>query len=335
VKALVIGTGSIGQRHISNLLRLGVDVSAFSYRSAAGESIQVNPAVKLVADVKSALASVDFAVVANRTDQHIDVAIEVAKRGKHLFIEKPLSASLASVGELCDLVKSQGLIVEAGYTLRFHPNLVWLKSFLESGQLGDVYYARAMVGQWLPSWRPGSDYRKSYGAFRSRGGGVIFDLVHELDLVTWLCGPAEEVSAFTQVVPALEIETEGVAQIGMRLSGGVLAQVHLDYVRPTYGRSLEIVGYEGTIAWDYTRGEVSFTKRSGETTVLHRVDSSFERNSMFLSHMEHMVARLRSSDVSARSSLFDSVEVLKIALAAHQSATSRRHVTLADLNENL
>lgn len=335
MKALVVGTGSVGRRHIANLLKLGVDVTAFSYRAASGESVPFGPAVNLAPDLEIAIAgNVDFVVVANQTDQHVDVAIKAAKNRKHLFIEKPLSANLDSVEDLCSLVSSNRLIVEAGFTLRFHPNLVWLKAFLESGKLGEVYSVRAMVGQWLPNWRPGTDHRIGYGAFKSRGGGVIFDLVHELDLVTWLCGPAQDVSAITQVVPALEIETEGVAQIGLRLSTGVLAQIHLDYVRPVYGRSLEVVGSEGVLEWNYTRGEVFLTTRTEEAKLVHRVESDFGRNSMFFSHMEHMVKRVTRPDIEARSSLSDSVAVLRVALAAHLSAASRRQVAPHEFHSN-
>lgn len=333
MKALVVGTGSIGQRHIQNLTTLGVEVCAFSYRNSAGLESSFRSGARLVPDLTSALAeNFDLVVVANKTDQHLSVALEAAKSGKNLFIEKPLSASLDSVGLLLDLVSSKALVVEAGYTLRSHPNLIWLKDFLSSGQLGEIYYVRAMVGQWLPSWRPDSDHRICYSAFRDTGGGVIFDLVHELDLVTWLCGNADEVTAMTHVVPVLEIETEGIAQIGLRLASGVLAQVHLDYVRPSYGRSLEIVGKDGTIEWDYVRGQVILRRPNGADSIAHSVESNFERNSMFLSHMAHMLKRIQNKCISARSPIADSVDVLKIALAAHRSSSERRHVKMMEFD---
>jgi predicted dehydrogenase len=333
---LVVGTGSIGKRHIANLLALGVDVRAFSYRAAAGDSssqpVQHDPRVPLVGDLSQALASdVHAVVVANRTDQHLAVALQAARLGKHVFIEKPLAASLAQAEELVAAVRDQGLVVEAGFMLRHHPNLRWMQSYLASGALGELMHLRASVGQWLPDWRPGTDHRQGYGAFRAQGGGVIFDLIHELDLVHWLVGPVVDVSAMTRVVPALEIETEGVAQISLRMASGVLAQVHLDYVRPGYGRDMELVGRHGVLSWDYTKGTVSLTRAGDVPEVVHRVPDGFERNTLFRAHMAHFLQRLENPAVVPSSSLADAVSVLRIALAAHQSDQQRRCVRPGDV----
>ena len=265
MKVLVVGTGSIGKRHISNLLDLGAKVSAYSYRAAEGASTDSGSG--LVEDLPNALrGNYDAVVVANSTNQHMDVALEAAREKKGLFIEKPLSVSLAGVAELQRLVEVNGLIVESGFMLRLHPNLIWIKQYLAEGALGEVMHMRASVGQWLPDWRPGTDYRKGYGAFRKTGGGVIFDLIHELDLVNWLVGTVVDVTAMTRRVACLGIETEAIAQIGLRTESGALAQVHLDYVRPGYGRELEIVGKLGVLSWNYTTGTVSLSRgdRAGD-----------------------------------------------------------------------
>lgn len=323
MKILVLGTGSIGKRHIANLLNAGVQVLSFSYRTNA-DTNPIDARVTRMDDLSAALASdADAVVVANRTDQHMDVALQAAKHHKHLFLEKPLSTSLTGTDELTRLVAQQHLVVEAGFMLRFHPNLLWLQQYLNSGALGDILHMRAAVGQWLPDWRPGTDHRQGYGAFKATGGGVVFDLIHELDLVHWLLGPVEDVTAMTQVVPGLEIETEGIAQIGLRLASGVLAQVHLDYVRPGYGREMEIVGRHGVLRWDYVQGLVTLQKATEPIETVHQVPANFERNTMFQQHMAHFLKRIQQPSIAAASSLEDALAVLKVALAAHESAATR------------
>ena len=333
---LVVGTGSIGKRHIANLLALGVRVSAFSYRAAAGDetaqAVFQNPRVWRAPELAQALAGdVGAVVVANRTDLHLEVALQAARLGKHLFVEKPLAVSLAGVSELQRLVAQRGLVVEAGFMLRRHPNLLWLQQYLAAGALGELFHARAAVGQWLPDWRPGSDHRQGYGAFRAQGGGVVFDLIHELDLVHWLLGPVADVSAMTRVVTSLGIETEAVAQIGLRLASGVLAQVHLDYVRPGYGRDMEIVARHGVLAWDYPAGTVSLDRAGAAPEIVHRVPAGFERNTMFREHMAHFLQRIQTPALPAVSSLTDAEAVLRLALATHLSSAERRHVRPAEL----
>lgn len=330
---LVVGTGSVGRRHISNLLGLGARVLAYSYRTAEGltpgqaQAPATLPAeVERVSDWSLALPRVQAVVVANRTDQHLAVATAAAKAGRALFIEKPLGIGMEGVADLQRLVAAQGLVVEAGFMLRTHPNLSWMRQALAQGCIGEVFHARAAVGQWLPDWRPGTDHRQGYGAFRATGGGVIFDLVHELDLVQWLLSPAVDVVALCRQVPALDIETEAVAQIGLRLSDAALAQVHLDYVRPGYGRHFEVVGRTGVLSWDYVQGTVTLERASGERQEVHRLPADFQRNDMFLRHMAHFLERVQGSGALPISPLDEAVSVLQVALAAHRSNLERRSI---------
>ncbi|MDH4233697.1 MAG: Gfo/Idh/MocA family oxidoreductase [Gallionella sp.] len=325
MKVLVVGTGSIGQRHISNLMHLGAEVAAFSYRAAEGAPCSSHAGMRLVENLHDALQEdFDGVVVANRTDLHMDVALEAARRKKNLLLEKPLSVSLAGCDELQALMGLHALVVEAGFMLRFHPNLVWIKQYLADGALGELMHLRASVGQWLPDWRPGTDHRTGYGAFRKTGGGVIFDLIHELDLVHWLAGAVVDVTAMTRHVDCLGIETEAIAQIGLRLESGALAQVHLDYVRPGYGRALEIVGSIGVLTWDYPTGTVSLSRADGSSDIVHRVPSEFDRNTMFREHMAYFLRRLSTPELKPSSSLGNAIEALQIALACHRSAEERQ-----------
>ncbi len=329
MKVLVVGTGSIGRRHIGNLLELGVQVQAFSHR---GVSQALDARVGRVTDLDAALqGDIDAVVVANRTDQHMDVALKAARSGKHLFLEKPLAASLTGVDELQALVRQQSLVVEAGFMLRAHPNLLFIKDQLSQGLLGEVWHMRAAVGQWLPDWRPGTDHRQGYGAFRALGGGVTFDLIHELDLVQWLLGPVQDVTAMMRSADVLEIETEAVAQIGLQTAAGALAQVHLDYLRPGYGREMEIVGRLGVLHWDYVGGIVSLETAGAPPRELHRVPAGFVRNHLFMDHMRHFLQRMASPSTDPLSPLPDAVAALRVALAAHRSAGQRHHVRPSDL----
>jgi predicted dehydrogenase len=130
----------------------------------------------------------------------------------------------------------------------------------------------------------------------------------------------------TRTVPALEIETEAVAQIGLRLAGGALAQVHLDYVRPGYGRHFELVGRNGVLAWDYVAGTVSLERAGSAPVTVHRVPEGFQRNDMFLDHMRRFLDRVQGRAAQAVSPLTDAVAVLRTALAAHQSSRERHAV---------
>lgn len=332
MKALVIGTGSIGRRHISNLLELGHKVCAYSYRGKSSIIQELHPDVILVEDWLDALqGNIDLVFVANSTEQHIEVALQAARLGKNLYIEKPLSLSLAGIEELKYLVEANHLVVETGFMLRSHPNLIWIKKYIEEGKLGELMHIRASVGQWLPDWRPDTNHRLGYSALREKGGGVIFDLIHELDLVAWLGGKIVDVAAMIRYVPLLEIQTEAIAQINLRLDSGALAQVHLDYVRPGYDRMLEVVGEKGVLSWGYSKGVVSLGESDRSVSLVHRTPQAFSRNQMFLEHMEHFLQRVAAPAIPEFSSLQDGIDALSVALACHISASERRHIHLDEV----
>jgi predicted dehydrogenase len=332
MKILVIGTGSIGKRHIDNLVALGAQVLAFSYRGQTDTRPHWQGHVQWVADWSLALRQVDAVVIANGTAQHMAVASACAQAGVPFFIEKPLSHQMQGVDALLAAVEAANLVVEAGFMMRWHPNLRWIRDQLATRTWGAALYMRASVGQWLPDWRPGTDHRQGYGAFRASGGGVIFDLIHELDLVYWMLGPVADVNAMVSHDPRLEIETEAVAQIGLKMHSGALAQVHLDYVRPVYGRELEVVCEHGVVSWHYGQGTVTLERPGQPAEVVHRIPAGFERNTMFLEHMGHFLKRVAQPSEPPASSLPDAAHVLRVAIAAHQSAHEQRQVKPYDAN---
>lgn len=334
MKALVIGTGSIGRRHAANLQSLGHDVVVFSERLSRGQSHSLPESLKCVGSWDSLLKmKFDMAVIANRTDQHVASANAALQCCNALYIEKPLGAHLEGLAELGQLCQQRSSVIELGFMMRFHPNLKWIKEFLQGSMLGEVMHLRASVGQWLPDWRPGTDHRQGFGAFYRYGGGVTMELIHEIDIVNWLLGDAVDVCAMQRSLPQLEIETEAISEICMQLSRGLLAQVHLDYVRLGYGRSLEILGTEGVLAWDYSESKVTVTNAKGSVIASHHAPA-FERNTMFLEAMQHFVERVAAPDIPAAASLDDGIRSLRVALASHQSARERRFVRPQDVTLN-
>ncbi len=265
----------------------------------------------------------DVAVIANRTDQHLPTALRALELCNALYIEKPVHDQLQGLSELQALCESRNSVVEMGFMMRSHPNLQWIKAYLQAGGLVDVFFVRASVGEWLQDWRPGTKHRQGFGAFFRYGGGVTMELIHEIDMVGFLMGDAIDVSAMQAHVAPLQIETESITEISMRLASGILAQIHLDYVRPGYGRSMEIVGSKAVLVWDYTRSQVTVTAANGSLLDSHMVPQ-FERNDMFLNAMQHLIQRINDPHIAPIASLREGVQALRVALASHLSARQRR-----------
>ena len=325
---LVVGTGSIGTRHIKNILSLGHKVGIYSYRNKKVELAGFQNII-YESDLNKAIKNslYDAVVIANKNTDHIPVAINAAKNNKHLYIEKPLSNSLEGIEELKNLSLLKNLKVETGYMMRMHPNIQAIKSFINSGRFGEIFNLSLSIGYWLPYWRPGTDYLKSYSAKKNEGGGVIFDLIHELDLLNYFLEDIDEVFAMTKNVGVLNIETESVAEVLIRTKKDIIARIHLNYTQPLYKREIEIVGDHGSIFWDYNKGKVEFyNKKLKKLEIIHSVDSDFKRNDMFIDYMKFFIKNLDNNKTI--SDLDNGEKSLKIALAVHKSALDKQLIKL-------
>jgi predicted dehydrogenase len=254
MKALVIGVGSIGRRHIGNLNGLGIVPDVADIVDAnldyARDNYQVGATYKDYRD--AACDKYDFAMILTPPSSHVPIATELARQGTDLFIEKPLGNDLGGVDNLIKAVDERHVIAMVGYNQRFSPGILRLKEAIDRGTLGRIYYIRAEFGQYLPDWRPTQDYRKNYTAIRAMGGGIMLDDSHELDYVMWLAGsPVKSVRAMADTVSDLEIDVEDMAEFTLAFENRVMASIHMDMVEQGYNRYCKVVGAKGSMKWTF------------------------------------------------------------------------------------
>ena len=319
MKILVIGCGSIGERHIRNLKGLSMgEIIACDTDQKRLSAIGKKYDIQTCADIRRTLSkSIDATLVCTPPSTHIPIARKVIDSGAHIFIEKPLSHSLKGVDELIERAGKKNLTILVGYNLRFHPGLALVKKLCDRGEVGRILSARAEVGQYLPDWRPWQDYRRSYTARKKLGGGIILDGSHELDYMRWLLGEVEEVSCFADKLSHLEVDTEDTAEVLLKFRSGAIAGVHLDFIRRDYARNCELVGEGGTIVWSYPEALVKiYSARNKKWRV---IKASSDPNEMYVREMRHFIRCVRGKE----NPLIDGKEgkkTLEIALAAKKSA---------------
>ncbi len=214
----MVGFGSVGHRHARLLADRGCQVSVVS-------SLPTD-AFQRYATLEAAVieAAADVVVIANRTSEHYPAVRQLAAlhfRGK-VLVEKPIFDRVQPLPE------HDFAINAVGYNLRFHPVLVRLRQFL--GAQDRLLTAHVYAGQYLPSWRPGTDYRQGYSALRSQGGGVIRDLSHELDYVRWLFGPWRRLTAAGGRVSDLDIDSDDAYSLLMETARCPIVSIHLNYL---------------------------------------------------------------------------------------------------------
>ena len=314
MKFLVIGTGSIGKRHIRNLIGLGHKVIGFdtSKESIKAASEEFN--IKVFDGIDVCLADVpaiEAAFICTPADTHIEYAVICAKHKMDIFIEKPLAAGLDGTGELIEIIDKNNLVSMVGCNMRFDVGLAKLKTLLEKKTIGDIYSVNVEFGYDLRAWRKGVDYRKNYAAKKEQGGGVVFDCIHELDYICWMLDAfPEQYTVQGGHLSDLEIETEDIALVQCKFSNGVLGSIHLDYLQPSYCRTCKVLGSMGSLFWSLTPEKVSLKLINAQQEVNYFNEyDSFNINNMYVKGLEHFLECIKSRRQTVNT-VADAVKIL-------------------------
>ena len=333
LRTLVLGGGSIGARHLSNLTVCGVAPLALvdpleerrTRLCAAGS-------VTGFETMEQGLSwDPELVVVASPTSLHIEHALAAARCGCHLFVEKPLAHTQDGLPELMAEVRRNAIVSLVGCNMRFHPGPLKIKELLEQESIGKVLFARIHSGSYLPNWRPSQDYRQTYSANARMGGGCILDCIHEIDLAYWYMGRVETTLCAAEHLSSMEIDVEDVAMLVCKHESGGLCEIELDYVQRTYERGCHIVGEEGTITWDFGSGCVRhFAARRGSWTTFVQ-PAGWEINQMYLDELNHLLACVRQG-CQTTLPIFQAAEVMSIAFAARKSADTGRRISTKEMS---
>ncbi len=251
VKVLVVGVGSIGERHTRCFQQTArADVSICEINDGLRTQIAGRYGLtNAFGDWDEALAAdFDAAVIATPAHLHIPMAIDVAKLKRHLLIEKPLSTNLERVDELTQLAASSGAALMVAYVMRVHPALTAMKAALDSGRFGQPVHVVGCSGQHFPTYRPA--YREIYYRDRATGGGAIQDaLTHVINAAEWLIGPIDRLAADCSHQVLEGVDVEDTVNVIAR-HGGALATYSLNQHQAPNESTLTVVCERGTARFE-------------------------------------------------------------------------------------
>lgn len=290
-RALVAGLGSIGRRHL-RLLRAALPEADIRVLRLSGCDGVIEHADGCFSRLDEACAfAPELAVIASPAPFHIATATALADAGSHLLVEKPVSDGTAGVAELIALCAARGQVFQVGYNLRFLETLQCFRAEVAAGRIGTVQAVRCEIGQYLPDWRPEADYRATVSAQKALGGGVLLELSHELDLLRWVFGEVDWLSAWIGRQSALEIDVEDSAMLQIGFSSGSVAQLGMDFLRHDTTRTCTALGAEGSLRWDAVAGRVDhFDSEAGRWTQVMQVPP--ERDASYRAQIAALLAAI-------------------------------------------
>ena len=318
-RVLVIGVGSIGERHLRCFGQTGRTELTFcetneSLRNEIKDRYQVDRAF---ADFDQALVHPpDAAVICTPAHLHIPIAVQLAERGVHLLIEKPLSISLDGVKNLFDVVAQQNLTAAVAYTSRMNSLLADMRREILSGRFGRAVQLTSVGGQQFPFYRPA--YREIYYKDRGTGGGAIQDaLTHQVNSAEWLVGPMTKVSADAahQVLEGVEVE-DTVHVIARH--GELQASYSLNQHQAPNESTITVVCEHGTARIEMHKHRWRW-KTEPDEPWHDKTQGPVERDSMFVSQANMFLDAIEE-DAPVACSLEEGLQTLRANLAILRAA---------------
>ncbi len=326
---LVVGLGSIGKRHVRNLLSLGYNnISVVTSRPLPEEFL----ALTSYQSAQEALdaAHFDAAFICTPTANHLSIFFALLQyKVINIYVEKPLSHTTEDIAQALQLASTYKNNIKVGYDLHFDPGIQKLKQLIGQNIIGTLVSVNAFVGQYLPHWRPYEDHRKGMSAKKETGGGVLLDIVHEFDYLRWLTGQIYSVACWHVNTNSLEIETEEVAEVLLKFDNGVIGTIHLDYLQPTLVRHCTFTGTNGSITANLAKSHVEWMTHNGEKGEFNY--TGFERNDRF---KEIVSAFLENNADERLTTLTEALHSLLAVEAAKRSAETESIIKLENIYKN-
>ena len=278
---LVVGGGSIGERHIRNLITIGyTNIVVLRTRMLPFRNVD-GSMVTTVTDWDAALVcKPKAAFICTPTSLHISQSILCAQNGISILVEKPISHNEIGFEDLIAVCRKNRVYLQVGYMMRYHPHAETIKAWIQDHTWGRLVYFATHWGEHLPDWHPWEDYRESYAAKRDLGGGAALTLSHDLDLILWMIESRMTLKYLVKNDSSdLKLDVESAADFLLGFENGVTGHVHLNFFQKVPRREYRFEFVEASVCFDFFKHQLEIkTKKNIQTVALE----NFDRNDMFI-----------------------------------------------------
>lgn len=326
LSALIIGVGSIGERHLRCFQASGLYTVAGCDRNIElGGNIADQYHCPVYPSLEDAFAAgrFDVAVVCTLANSHIPIAAACVQRGLHVFIEKPLALSLEGIADLSGQAEAERRLLRVAYTTRSMKPVIALKEIVSSGEIGRPRHISCVSGQHFPTYRPA--YREIYYNSHETGGGAIQDaLTHQLHTVEWIAGPIRRVfaSAAHQVLEGVEVEDT--VNLNAVLDDGTLASFAFNQFQAPNETVIQVNGSKGSARMEMHNQRVG-VMHYGDAEWTWNQQSPEERDASYIRQAVYFARELDGCSTPL-ATLQEGLQTLKVNRAALESARTHCEV---------
>lgn len=330
-KVLVIGTGSIGERHLRCFLETGrADICFCEPNEAQRTAIASRYPAPGYASVEEAVdaESPTAAVICTPAPTHLPIATQLLRRGLALLIEKPLALSVGEAETFLRLSEVHSRPVLVAYVMHQCPPLIAAREVVRSGKYGPIRQVVVSQGQHFPTFRPA--YRDIYYARHETGGGAIQDaLPHLINAAEWVAGPINRLFCNAEHLVLEGVEVEDTVHLAGRSADRCLYSISLNQFQAPNETTLTFNCEKGSVRaslHERTLAEMPL----GGTQWQTRTWPDVGRDAIFIQQAEQFLDACAGGK-HLLSSVAEALQTLKVQVRAIESSRDRREVEIPSI----
>jgi predicted dehydrogenase len=248
-KALVIGTGSVAQKHIKILISLSYKV--YVYSKSNKKFFKNNQKINRLINLTN-LIDFEFSIIANKTSDHLDVLKILINEKIHIYCEKPIFHKKFEYKTLRDRIKKKKIVFHSGYQLRNDSKIIYIQRKLKKLKIRSC---QVSVGHDFIKWRKNGVMKNSYFSNVQKGGGVIFELVHEVDLINLLFGKIKTINTLKS--NSKKFNCEDVAVSIIETEKKIIGTLYQDMVSNIFFRNIKIIANNAFFIIDLVENKIT------------------------------------------------------------------------------
>jgi predicted dehydrogenase len=318
---LIIGCGSIGERHLRCFQKTGrCSVAACDTNPTLLATINERYGVEVFSSLDAALAEAQFdsVVICTPAHLHLPIATKLLNLRLHVFIEKPLAIDTALVPQVREAISQAQRFVAVAYVYHLMPWVANAREFLNKGELGKVLHVSSISGQHFPTFRPA--YRDIYYTRHELGGGAIQDaLTHLVNAVEWLIGPCTRVYCDAAHQALEGVTVEDTVNVTSR-HGQVLVSFAMTQFQTPNENTLLIHCENGSVKIETNHQRWGVMRRGDTDWTWHQTPPQ-ERDDMFIAQANAFLDGVEGRDTPL-CTFEEAVQTLKFNQAALRSAAT-------------
>lgn len=330
---LIFGLGSIGQRHLRNIKILNSKANIYAIRKSFHTPSLNNKNIPIKVDLKKkfdlnyfksreeALKSrVKFnaAIICTPTSLHIDNLIWCIKNGINVFLEKPLSNNLKKIKLLENLLERKNVIHMMGFQMKFDPLVLYLKKFLNKPikKLGKLNFVNIHNGENIKNFHKYEDYKISYAAKKSLGGGILLSQIHEIEYFLDIFKDYKIIKYQTvqKKISSLQIDVPDTFNgnfILKKKKDYVLCNIHLNHYQDPKQKNIELIFDNGILNIDFVKKNISLNLKSKK----YSKKIKYQRNDIFLKEIKFFLSHIKNNKkISKNFNLYNGIKTLKFVM---------------------